>query len=199
MTLVVFLVFLVISLMCEVVWREIRGLVRVFDCFCTSSSHCWRPSIRQNSRVEIQRGRAAERAVQRGHGAGVHPQQAARPPQHRSSTAQFDDSSRIAVSLNRDWGWWGHEVKDFAFIYNINTILAELRMKITGRRMVSCLTLNVTWIWSPDGSQTSLAPNRRLRLHVPGSIKMVDHHWLWHGVLTRMVVLKDRPRILWIQ
>ena len=33
--------------------------------------------------------------------------------------------------------------------------------------------------------------NRRLRLHVPGSIKIkiVDHPWLWHGVLTKMVVL----------
>ena len=41
-------------------------------------------------------------------------------------------------------------------------------------------------------------PNRRLRLHVPGSIKMkmIDHPWLWHGVLTRMVVLEDRPRIV---
>ena len=40
-------------------------------------------------------------------------------------------------------------------------------------------------------------PNRlRLRLHVPGSIKIVDHPWLWHGVLTRMVVLEDRPRIV---
>jgi hypothetical protein len=38
--------------------------------------------------------------------------------------------------------------------------------------------------------------NRRLRLHLPGSIKMVDHPWLWHGVLTRMVVLGDRPRIV---
>ena len=38
--------------------------------------------------------------------------------------------------------------------------------------------------------------NRRLRLCVPGSIKMVDHPWLWHGVLTRMVVLEDRPRIV---
>ena len=37
--------------------------------------------------------------------------------------------------------------------------------------------------------------NRRLRLCVPGSIKMVDHPWLWHGVLTRMV-LEDRPRIV---
>ena len=37
-------------------------------------------------------------------------------------------------------------------------------------------------------------PNRRLRL--PGCIKMVDHPWLWHGVLTRMVVLEDRPRIV---
>ena len=39
-------------------------------------------------------------------------------------------------------------------------------------------------------------PNRRLRLHVPGSIKMVDHPWLWHGVVTRMVVLEVRPRIV---
>ena len=38
--------------------------------------------------------------------------------------------------------------------------------------------------------------NRRLRLHVPGSIKIVDHPWLWHGVLTRMMVLEDRPRIV---
>ena len=38
--------------------------------------------------------------------------------------------------------------------------------------------------------------NRRLRLHLPGSIKMVDHPWLWHGVLTRMVLLEDRPRIV---
>ena len=83
---------------------------RVLDCFC--SSHCWRPSIRQNSRGEIQRRRAAERAVQHGHGAGVHPQQAAHPPQHRSSaalssvavaSAAVDDSLRIAVSLNSDW------------------------------------------------------------------------------------------------
>ena len=37
--------------------------------------------------------------------------------------------------------------------------------------------------------------NRRLRLHLPGSIKMVDHPWLWHGVLTRMVMLGDGPRI----
>ena len=28
------------------------------------------------------------------------------------------------------------------------------------------------------------------------SIKIVDHPWLWHGVLTRMVVLEDRPRIV---
>ena len=34
--------------------------------------------------------------------------------------------------------------------------------------------------------------NRRLRLHLPGSIKMVDNPWLWHGVVTRMVVLEDR-------
>ena len=65
-----------------------------------------------------------------------------------------------------------------------------------------CSTLNVTWSWSSDGRQASLAHNRRLRMRVPGSIKMVDHHWLWHGVLTRMVVLEDRPRIvashLWI-
>ena len=38
--------------------------------------------------------------------------------------------------------------------------------------------------------------NRRLRLHLPGSIKMVDHPWLWHGVLTRMVALGVRPRIV---
>ena len=40
----------------------------------------------------------------------------------------------------------------------------------------------------------SLSHNRRLR--VLASIKMVDHPWLWHGVLTRMVVLEDRPRIV---
>jgi len=59
-----------------------------------------------------------------------------------------------------------------------------------------CSTLNVTWSWSSDGGKASLAHNRRLRMRVPGSIKMVDHHWLWHGVLTRMVVLEDRPRIV---
>ena len=42
----------------------------------------------------------------------------------------------------------------------------------------------------------SLAYNHRLRLRVPGSIKIVDHPSLWHGVLTRMVVLEDRPRIV---
>ena len=41
-----------------------------------------------------------------------------------------------------------------------------------------------------------MAYNRRLRLCVLGSIKMVDHPWLWHGVLTKMVVLEDRPRIM---
>ena len=50
--------------------------------------------------------------MQHGHGAGVHPQQAAHPPQHRSSaalssvavaSAAVDDSLRIAVSLNSDW------------------------------------------------------------------------------------------------
>ena len=59
-----------------------------------------------------------------------------------------------------------------------------------------CSTLHVPWSWSPDGGQTSLAHNRRLRMRVPGSIKMVDHPWLWPGVLTRMVVLEDRSRIV---
>ena len=54
--------------------------------------------------------------------------------------------------------------------------------------------LNVTW--STDGGPASLAHHHRLRLRVPGSIKMIDHPWLWHGVVTRMMVLEDRPRIV---
>ena len=56
--------------------------------------------------------------------------------------------------------------------------------------------LNVTW--STDGGPASLAYHRRLRLRGAwhGSIKMIDHPWLWHGVVTRMVVLEDRPRII---
>ena len=94
--------------------------------------------------------RAAERAVQRGHGAAVYPQEAARPPQHQRIkqlsdnnclsclvfnawivgyrrnwnwfiiklvdhprlchgavvSAEVEDSSRIVVSLNIDWGGW---------------------------------------------------------------------------------------------
>ena len=56
-----------------------------------------------------------------------------------------------------------------------------------------CSTLHVTWSWSQDGGPASVAHNCP---GVPGSIKMVDHPWLWHGVLTRMVVLGDRPRIV---
>ena len=58
-----------------------------------------------------------------------------------------------------------------------------------------CSTLHVTWSWSSDGGQASLAHNHWLRLCVPASIKMVDLPWLWHGVLTRMVMLGDGPRI----
>ena len=31
---------------------------------------------------------------------------------------------------------------------------------------------------------------------VPGSIKMIDHPWLWDGVVTRLVVLEEWPRII---
>ena len=66
-----------------------------------TKSHC--------ARGEVQRERAAERAVQRGHGAAVYPQEAiirGSVMDGAVASAEGEDSSRIAVSLNSDWGGW---------------------------------------------------------------------------------------------
>ena len=62
-----------------------------------TKSHC--------ARGEVQR----ERAVQRGHGAAVYPQEAiirGSVMDGAVASAEGEDSSRIAVSLNSDWGGW---------------------------------------------------------------------------------------------
>ena len=44
--------------------------------------------------------------------------------------------------------------------------------------------LNVTWSTSSSAAAAWC------------SIKMIDHPWLWDGVVTRLVVLEEWPRII---